>query len=671
MSNPLLQHWDTPHQLPPFDAIRAEHFAPALQQLMAEHRAAVAAIANQPEPASFANTVEALDAAALPLKRVSLVFHNLRSSHSDAELRAAERELAPQLAAHHGAICLDEALFARLDAVLRQAPQLELNEEQRRLLQRLHRDFTMAGACLRGEDRREFADANEELARLSAQFGQNVLADESEFVLRLSGEDDLAGLPASLRAAAAQTARERGLDGHAVTLARSSVTAFLAHSSRADLRETAWRAWVGRGEQPQRDNRPLIRRIMALRQRQARLLGYANYADYALTDRMAGAPAAVHRLLEQVWAPAKVLLAREKLQLQALARKQGLNPDIQPWDWRYLAEKARLEHYALDDAEVKPYFSLENMQAAMFDVAGRLFGLSFAERDDLPRYHPDVKGWEVYRHGELIGVFLSDNFARPGKSGGAWASIYRAQGRNGGRSLPITVNNTNFIKGSPTLLSFDDVRTLFHEFGHGLHHLLSDARYQRLSGTQVLRDFVELPSQLLENWALVPEVLERHARHVETGAAIPAALIARILAARNFQQGYATVRYVISALLDLELHQAGDGVDDIAAFEDEVCRRHGLPPEAGLAHRLSHFSHLFNGGYAAGYYVYLWAEVLEAEAFAAFEARGDAFDAELADSLRRHIFSVGNSRDPQQAFQAFCGHAPSAGAMLEKRGLAG
>ncbi|OHX13243.1 peptidase M3 [Chromobacterium sphagni] len=671
MSNPLLQNWDTPHQLPPFDAIRAEHFAPSLRQLMAEHRAAVAAIANQAEPASFANTVEALDAAALPLKRVSLVFHNLRSSHSDAELQAAERELAPQLAAHHGAIYLDEKLFARLDAVLRQAPQLELNEEQRRLLQRLHRDFVMAGSCLQGEARREFADTSAELARLSAQFGQNVLADESEFVLRLHNEDDLAGLPASLRAAAAQTARERGLDGHAVTLARSSVTTFLAHSSRADLRESAWRAWVGRGEQAQRDNRPLITRIMALRQQQARLLGYANYADYALTDRMAGTPEAVHRLLEQAWEPAKALLAREKLQLQAVARKLGLNEDIQPWDWRHLAEKVRLEHYALDDAEVKPYFSLENMQAAMFDVAGRLFGLSFVARDDLPRYHPDVKGWEVYRHGELVGVFLSDNFARPGKSGGAWASVYRAQGRNGGVSLPIAVNNTNFAKASPTLLSFDDVRTLFHEFGHGLHHLLSNVRYQRLSGTQVLRDFVELPSQLLENWALVPEVLARHARHIESGEAIPAALVAKILAAQNFQQGYATVRYTISALLDLALHQAGEGVDDVAAFEDGICRRYGLPPEAGLAHRLPHFNHLFNGGYAAGYYVYMWAEVLEAEAFAVFEAKGDAFDAGLADGLHRHIFSVGNARDPQLTFQAFCGHAPSAGPMLQKRGLAG
>ncbi|WP_434633851.1 M3 family metallopeptidase [Chromobacterium sp. CV08] len=671
MNNPLLQAWDTPHRLPPFDLIAAGHFAPAIEQLMAEHRLAVAAIADRAEAADFANTVEALEATALPLKRVTLVLHNLCSSHSNPELRAAERELAPRLAAHHGAVYLDEKLFARLDAVMSRAATLELSEEQRRLLQRLHLDFTMAGARLRGEARREFADCVAELARLSAEFGQNVLADEAEYALPLRGEAELAGLPPSLRDAMAETARQRGLDGHAVTLARSSVTAFLAHSSRADLRETVWRAWTSRGTDPRRDNRPIVSRILRLRQRQARLLGHADYAEFALGDRMAGTPAAAHRLLEQVWEPAKALMAREKEQLQALARELGAGDDIAPWDWRYLAEKLRQRDYALDDAEIKPYFSLENMRAAMFDAAGRLFGLSFVERGDLPRYHPDVRGWEVLRDGAVIGVFLSDNFARPGKKGGAWMSVYRAQGRHGGVSLPIVVNNTNFARGEPALLGFDDVRTLFHEFGHALHGLLSDVEYQRLSGTQVLRDFVELPSQLMENWAWAPELLEKHARHADSGEPLPPALLARILAAQNFQQGYATVRYAISALLDLELHQQADGVADPAAFEAALCRHYGLPPEAGLAHSLPHFNHLFNGGYAAGYYVYLWAEMLEAEAFARFEAAGDVFDPALADSLLRHIFSVGNARSPQQAFMAFCGREPSAEAMLAKRGLVG
>ncbi|PRP70000.1 peptidase M3 [Chromobacterium amazonense] len=669
MPNPLLQAWNTPHQLPPFDLIRPEHFAPALEQLMAEHLQAVEAIAKQANPASFANTAEALEAAALPLQRVSLVFHNLCASHSTPELQAVERSLAPKLAAHHGAIYLNQKLFARLDALMRQASELELSEEQRRLLQRLHLDFLMAGACLQGEARREFAACVEELAMLSARFGQNLLADEAEYALQLRDEAELAGLPPSLRNAMAEAARQRGLEGYVATLARSSAIAFLTHSSRADLREAIWRAWTTRGARPARDNRPLLQRILQLRQQQARLLCYANYADYALCDRMAGTPQAVYQLLEQAWEPAKALFAREKQQLQTMARKLGLDEDIAPWDWRYLAEKVRLEHYALDDAEVKPYFSLANMQAAMFDVAGRLFGLSFDERSDLPRYHPDVRGWEVRRHGQLIGVFLSDNFARPGKKGGAWMSVYRAQSLHGGVSLPIVVNNTNFAKGGPTLLSFDDVRTLFHEFGHGLHGLLSHVNYPRLSGTRVPRDYVELPSQLMENWALVPEVLEKHAHHVETGAVIPPALVAKILAAQNFQQGYATVRYAISALLDMELHQQADGIDDADAFQAEVCRRYGLPPEAGLAHSLAHFSHLFNGGYAAGYYVYLWAEVLEAEAFSVFEQRGDAFDPELADSLYRHIYSAGNARAPQRSLQAFCGHAPKAGPMLRKRGL--
>ncbi|MFK7088542.1 M3 family metallopeptidase [Chromobacterium violaceum] len=670
MNNPLLQAWDTPHQLPPFDLIRAEHFAPAIEQLMAEHRRAISAIAAQTGPVSFANTAEALDAAALPLKRVTLVLHNLCSSHSSPELRAVERELAPRLAAHHSAIFLDTQLFARLDEAMRAAPGWELSEEQRRLLQRWHLDFTLAGARLQGEARREFADCVAELASLSAAFGQNVLADETEYALQLQNEADLAGLPGWLRDASARAARERGLDGHAITLARSSTVAFLTHSSRADLRQALWRAWTSRGTTQARDNRPLIRRMLQLRQRQARLLGYANYADYALSDRMAGSPQAVYRLLEPTWEAALAQFAREKALLQETARREGLPDGIAPWDWRYLAEKVRLERYALDDAEIKPYFSLDNMIAAMFDVAGRLFGLSFAERGDLPRYHPDLRGWEVLRDGAVIGVFLSDNFARPGKKGGAWMSVYRAQGRHGGLSLPIVVNNTNFSKGEPTLLGLDDVRTLFHEFGHALHGLLSDVDYQRLSGTQVLRDFVELPSQLMENWAWTPDILDRHARHAETDRPMPEALRARILAAQNFQQGYATVRYTISALLDLALHQEADGVDDPAAFETELCQHYGLPAEAGLAHSLPHFNHLFNGGYAAGYYVYLWAEVLEAEAFARFEESGDLFDPELAASLRRHIYSAGNARDPRQAFHAFCGREPSAPAMLRKRGLA-
>ncbi|QND84004.1 Dipeptidyl carboxypeptidase Dcp [Chromobacterium vaccinii] len=670
MSNPLLQDWHTPYQLPPFDLIRAEHFAPALEQLMAEHRQAIAAIAAQTGPVSFANTAEALDAAALPLKRVTLALHNLCNSHTTPALRAAERELMPRLAAHYSAVFLDDRLFARLDEAMRAAPGWELSEEQRRLLQRWHLDFTLAGARLQGEARREFADCVAELASLSAEFGQNVLADEMEYALPLRNEDDLAGLPGWLRDASALAARERGLDGHAITLARSSAVAFLTHSSRADLREALWRAWTSRGATPARDNRPLISGILQLRQRQARLLGYANYADYALSDRMAGTPQAVYRLLEPTWEAALGQFAREKALLQETTRREGLPEDIAPWDWRYLAEKVRLERYALDDAEIKPYFSLENMIAAMFDAAGRLFGLSFAERGDLPRYHPDVRGWEVLRDGAVIGVFLSDNFARPGKKGGAWMSVYRAQGRHGGISLPIVVNNTNFSRGEPTLLSLDDVRTLFHEFGHALHGLLSDVDYQRLSGTQVLRDFVELPSQLMENWALAPDILDKHARHAETGQPMPPELRARILAAQNFQQGYATVRYTISALLDLALHQEADGVDDPAAFETELCQHYGLPAEAGLAHSLPHFNHLFNGGYAAGYYVYLWAEVLEAEAFARFEESGDLFDAGLADALRRHIYSAGNARDSRQAFQAFCGREPSAQAMLKKRGLA-
>jgi len=458
-----------------------------------------------------------------------------------------------------------------------------------------------------------------------------------------------------------------------ITMSRSLLMPFLTYSTRRDLRAQVWHANQARGTHAERDNRPVAREILALRVEQARLLGYENFADYALADRMAGKPESVYALLEQVWEPAKQSCAAELAQLVEAARALGEPETVEPWDWRYLAEKVRATRFNVDDAQVKPYFSLDAMIAAMFDCAGRLFGLSFEERRDVPLYHADVRLWNVRRHGELIGFFMGDNYARASKRGGAWMHIYRGQSRNGGTSLPIVVNNNNFAKSSDgrTLLGFDDVRTLFHEFGHGLHGLLSDVTYDRLSGTNVPQDYVELPSQLFEHWAKVPEVLERHARHVDTGAPIPAELLDKIRAAETFNQGYETVRYTASALVDLALHQRADvdGVD-IAAFEAEQLAQLGVPSQTGMNHHLSHFRHIFSGAsYAAGYYVYMWAEVLEAEAFQAFEEAGSAFDPVLADKLYRYVYSAGDKHEQGAAFRVFRGRDPQAGPMLEKRGL--
>ena len=677
LNNPLLQAWTAPHGLPPFGAIKPEHFAPAFEAAMREHRAELDAIASQAEPPSFDNTVARLDASGRLMARLDGAFHNLCASETSDALQAAQRELAQPMAAHSNAIYLNEALFARLDELHARRASLGLAAEQRRLLEQLHSDFVRAGARLAGADRERFAQLNERLAALMTNFGQNVLADEAAYRLTLATEADMAGLPAFVRDAARQAAADRGLSGAVITLSRSLIVPFLTFSERRDLREAAWRAWTTRGEHDgPTDNRMVIREILELRAEQAALLGYPSYADYALANTMARTHAAVMRLLDDVWSRALPALEHERAELMAQMKEQGATHTIEPWDWRYWAEQVRQRRYAIDDAEVKPYFPLERMVAAAFDCAERLFGVRFAERGGLDLYHPDVKAYEVRaRGGSLVGVFLHDNFARPSKRSGAWMSHYRQQTKNGGAVTPIVVNNNNFAKsapGQPTLLSFDDVRTLFHEFGHGLHGLLSDVGYERLSGTNVLRDFVELPSQLFEHWTSEPEVLRRHARHVVTGEPIPDALIEHLKRARRFGQAFETVRYTASALTDMAVHALPQGrvPADPVAFEAQVLRERGLPPGVGVNHRFTHFQHLFYGsGYAAGYYVYLWAEVLDADAFDAFAEAGSPFDAAVAQKLLKHIYAAGDSVEPGATYEAFRGRAARIEAMLKKKGL--
>ena len=675
--NPFFETWDTPFGMPPFDHIRPEHFPPAFERGMEEQLSEIAAILAAPVPASFADTIEALERSGRLLERTSRVFHNLDASDTNPALEQIARDYAPRLAQHQTRIALDAGLFARIADLYARRDTLGLAPDQLRLLERHHLRLVRAGALLDSGQKARMAAINQRLATLHTLFGQNVLHDEREWQLVLDAAD-LDGLPQFARAVAAQAAEERGLAGkYVITLARSSIEPFLTFSSRRDLRRTAHQAWTARGTHPgAADNTPIIREIIGLRGEQARLLGYDNFAAYRLDDSMAKNDATVEQLLLRVWDPAKAKAREERADLEKIARADGLNEPIEPWDWRYYSERVRRARYDLDEAEVKPYFVLDNMVRAAFDSAGRLFGLTFTPRPDLPVYHPDVRAWEVRdRSGAHVGIFLHDNFARAGKRSGAWSSRYRDQHTLDAPVTPIVVNNNNFARsnaagGEPTLLSFDDAETLFHEFGHGLHGLLSRVRYPSQSGTAVRRDFVEFPSQIFEHWMSVPENLRQYARHYQTGEPIPEPLLRRLLAARNFNEGFATVEYTASALIDLELHRdpAPENLDP-ERFEREFLARYEVPREIGLRHRPAHFQHLFaGGGYAAGYYAYLWAEVLDADGFAAFAEAGDAFDPALAARLK-DIYSAGDTRDPMELYRAFRGHDPDIAALLRQRGL--
>lgn len=669
MTNPFFETWSTPFGAPPFDRIRAEHFPPAFDRAMAEGLADIDAITGNPDAPNFANTIEALEQSGALLNTVGAVFGNMVASLGDDGLQQVERDYAPKLAAHGSKVSLNAALFARVAALHARAEELALAPDARRLLERTYLGFVRAGAALDAAAKTRMAEISERLAVVHTEFGQNVLHDERAWHLPLVAAD-LAGLPDFVRDGAAEAAKERGLEGYAITLSRSLIEPFLTFSARRDLREIAYAAWVARGTHPgAHDNTVLIPEILALRDERARLLGYAHYADFRLADTMAGTPAAVAGLTGEVWQAALVRVADERGALLPLAQADGLN-EIAAWDWRYYAEKVRQARYDLDEAALKPYFEFENIQRAAFDTAGKLFGLSFHLRADVPVYHPDVRAYEVREGERHIGLFLADPFARAGKRSGAWMSSYREQRGLGGEVRPIIVNNNNFAKAAPALLSFDDAETLFHEFGHALHGLLSDVHYPSQSGTSVRRDFVEFPSQVFEHWLSVPETLQAYARHYATGEALPAALMDRLLAARNFNQGFATIEYTAAAMLDMELHAHPNPAGlDVQAFEREMLERIGMPVEIGVRHRPPHFQHLFAGaGYAAGYYSYLWAEVLDADGFAAFEEAGDPFHAETAARLKT-VLQSGDRADPMALYVDFRGSAPGTAALLRNRGL--
>lgn len=674
--NPLLADWQGAFGLPAFAMIKPEHFRPAFDRALAEHRAEIDATAAQAAAPTFANTLEALEKSGRALAKVANVFFVLAGADTSEALEAVERDISPLLARHNNALYLNGALFARIADLHVRRAALGLTAEQARVLDRYHTRFVRAGAGLAKSAQDRLAAINEQLASLGTQFGQNVLADEKAYALILE-EGDLAGLPDFARDDARAAAQQRGQPGkYAVTLARSSCEAFLQFSSRRDLREKVFQAWIKRGANGgTTDNRALIAETVALRDERARLLGFETFADYRLDDQMAKTPAAARGLLDEVWGRARAKANVERDALQAMIAEEGGNFALAPHDWRYYAEKLRKAKYDLDEAEIKPYFQLDKMIEAAFETATRLFGLTFTPVV-VPLYHPDARAFEVTdKSGAHVGLFIGDYFARASKHSGAWMTSLRDQEKLNGDTRPIILNVCNFSKpaaGEPALLSFDDARTLFHEFGHAMHGMLSNVTYPLLAGTSVPRDFVELPSQLYEHWLEVPDILQKYARHARTGEPMPKALLDRLLATRTYGQGFATVEFTSSALVDLDLHARKATTPlDVDTFERQSLDRIAMPAEIVMRHRLPHFQHLFSGGgYAAAYYSYMWSEVLDADAFEAFEETGDAFDPATAHRLRDYIYGAGNLRDPAEAYKAFRGRLPTVDALLKKRGLA-
>lgn len=671
-----LTAWKGPLGLPDFSRIGDSDFGPVFDAALAAHEAEIEAIAGDAEAPAIDNTLAALELSGQPLDRVSSIFWCRAGAHTNPVIQSLERDVAPKMARHFSAISMNERLFARIDALYQRRASLGLDAETLRVLEKTWKGFVRSGAKLDADGKKRLAAINEELSSLGTKFGQNVLADESEWALFLD-DADLAGLPDFLRVSMAEAAETRGQKGrYAVTLSRSIYEPFTTFSERRDLREIAWRAFTMRGQNGGvSDNTEVVRDLLRLRAEKAKLLGYSSYAALKLDDTMAKTPKAVHDLLDPVWRKALEKAGADQKEFERLAAEAGSNETFAAWDWRFYQEKLRAEKFAFDEAELKPYLQLDRVIEACFDVATRLFGITFEEKKGITAWHPDVRAFVVRNaDGSERGVFLADYFARPSKRSGAWMSSLQSGYGLGAGAKPVIYNIMNFArppKGEAALLSMDEARTLFHEFGHALHGMLSEVTWPSISGTSVSRDFVELPSQLYEHWLTVPQVLEKHALHVATGKPMPKALLDKMLAARTFGAGFATVEFTASALVDMAYHARADAPQEPLRFEAETLAALAMPDTIAMRHRTPHFGHVFAGdGYSAGYYSYMWSEVLDADAFSAFEETGDPFNPALARRLRENIYAAGGSRDPEELYTAFRGKMPSPEAMMEKRGLA-
>jgi len=675
--NPLLASWEGPYGgVPPFDRVQIALFKPALEEAMTVNLAEIEKIASDQSAPTFENTIVAMERAGSTLDRVSTLYGVWGSTMAGPEFQAVQREMAPKLAAFGDKITQNEALFKRIEAIYNSPDKKKLNSEQQRLVWLYHTNFVRSGAQLKPEAKARLSQINQQLAGLYTKFSQNVLAEETDQFIALKDEAELAGLPQSVRDAAAAAATTRKQTGWVIMNTRSSIDPFLTYSDRRDLREKAWRMFVNRGDNgDQHDNNATITEILQLRAERAKLLGFPTHAHWRLENAMAKTPERAMELMMAVWKPAVARVHEEVRDMQALAAKEDSNIKIEPWDYRYYAEKVRKDRFDLDQNEVKPYLQLEKLREGIFWVAGELFNFSFTPATNVPVAHPDIRVWEVTdkttkKH---IGLWYFDPYARAGKRSGAWMNAYRSQERVNGEITTIVSNNANFAKGKPgepLLISWDDASTMFHEFGHALHGLNSNVTYPSLSGTAVARDYVEFPSQLMEHWLSTPEVLNRFAVHYQTGKPIPQTLVDRIKKSATFNQGFITVEYLAAALVDMKIHLAGDRKIDARAFEKESLAELGMPHEIVLRHRLPQFMHIFSSdSYSAGYYSYLWADVITADAFGAFVEGGGPYDKKVAERLRKNIFSVGNTIDPAEAYRNFRGRDPKVEALMKKRGF--
>ncbi len=670
--NPLLQNWDTPFEIPPFRQIKDKHFGEALDHVLKNTLKEIDRIAQNPAKPTFSNTIEAMEQAEVQLNDVVSVFFNLTGSDSNEERRKLEADYAPRFAEYSSAIVLNEDLFKRIDSLWTNRDTLDLNAEQLRVLEVYHQDFVRSGCALASDDKKRLKAIKERLAILQTHFSQNILREESSWFLDVP-EDDVTALPEFLASAMREAAKERDIDGYVITLNRSLIVPFLEHSPNRALRQQAYSAWVGRGNNDNdNDTKEIIGETLSLRHEMAQLLGHETYAKYKLEKEMAKSPDQVRELLDRVWQPAHRQALKDADILKSMLQDDSVNDSFEPWDWRYYSERRKVTKFDYNEAEVKKYFQLDKMIEAAFYCASKLFDLTFKPLD-VDLYHPDCRAWEVERDGRHLAVFIGDYFARPSKRSGAWCSAFRSQSKLNGEVRPITVNVCNFIKpqqGESSLLSFDDTRTLFHEFGHALHSMLSDVTYDSVSGTSVVRDFVELPSQLFEHWMELPEVLSRFAIHAKTKRPIPDSLLQKLLDARNYDMGFSTVEYLASAFVDLEMH---DGVPppNPLSREAEILASIKLPPEIKMRHSTTNFAHVFaTEGYSSGYYSYLWSEVMDADAFECFLEEGGPFNKETARKLEQYILSAGNSQKPEDLYAQFRGQLPTADALLRKRGFA-
>lgn len=675
--NPFFSAYNTPYGVPPFDKIKTAHFTPAFEEGMKQESAAIQALVRRRDTPTFENTILALEHSGDLLDRVSTVFFNLNSANTNDELQGIARSLAPKLSKHRDDIQLNPLLFQRVKAVYDRRKELKLTTEQQTLLEKVYRNFVRSGAALPAEKQDRLRQINQESSLLTLQYGQNLLAENNAYTLVVDKKEDLSGLPASLVAAAAEDAAKRNLTGKWVfTLQNPSVMPFLQYADNRALREKLFKAYIERANHNDKtDNKELLKKIVALRAERARLLGYENHAAYVLQESMAQTPAKVNELLNQLWSATVPVTKREAADLQALMDKEGKSQKLEGWDWRYYAEKLRKEKYNLDEEELRPYFSLENVKQGIFTLCARLYGLKFVPKPEIPVYHPEAMAYEVTEeNGKHIGIMYMDFFPRASKRGGAWMTSYRKQEiRDGKEIAPVVSIVCNFSKPSgnqPALLNLDETRTFFHEFGHALHGLLSHVTYGSLSGTSVPRDFVELPSQIMENWATEPEVMKLYAKHYQTGEVIPEALVDKMKKSSLFNQGFLTTEYLAASLLDMDYHTLSPekAPSDVAAFEQESMSRIGLIPQIPPRYRSTYFQHIFSGGYSAGYYSYIWSAVLDADAFEVFKQKG-LFDKKSAESFRKNVLERGGTDEPMKLYRRFRGAEPDIEPLLRRRGL--